>query len=140
MSGKLIWRLNLRISGCQLNGRKIGWLFFFSQSKNTQQLKQLDAFVAKHAAKVLAPGDRGRIKTFVKAYYEIKYRAGTTKYHPNFDAFDDEQKKAQISVLLPKKTAAELDALSSEKLDELFKRCVGYEIADLEKDMMEVFS
>ena len=31
---RLIWKLNLRITGCQLINRHIGWLFFFSQSEN----------------------------------------------------------------------------------------------------------
>jgi hypothetical protein len=42
--------------------------------------------------------------------------------------------------LIPKKTGAEIDALSPEDLDELFRKCISREIADLEKDMMEAFS
>jgi RNA-directed DNA polymerase len=138
--GRLIWRLNLRVSGCQLKGRRIGWLFFFSQSKNIQQLKQLDAFVAKHASKILPVAELEKLKRFVKAYYELKFHTATTKYFPNFDAFDNDQKKAQIAVLLPEKSNAQLDALSQTELDDLFQKCVNHEIADLEMDMMEVFS
>lgn len=139
-SGRLIWRMNLRISGCQLNSRRIGWLFFFSQTKNVQQLKQLDAFVAKQVSKVLPPTDQKKIKRFVKAFYEIKFHGETSKYFPNFDEFDAEQKKAQISILLPSKTTAQLDALSAKELDDLFQKCISHEVSDLEKDMMEVFS
>lgn len=138
--GPLIWKLNLRISGCQFMGRKIGWLFFFAQSKNKRQLKQLDEFVTTKAREVLKPGDQDRLKRFVKAYYEIRFNADETGYFPNFDNFDDEQKKQQIGVLIPKKTRDEIDALSPEELDQLFRKCIGREIADLEKDMMEVFS
>jgi len=138
--GRLIWRMNLRISGCQLKSRRIGWLFFFSQSKNLQQLKQLDAFVMKHASNVLPAADHPKLKRFIKAYYEIKFHAAETKYIPNFDAFNSDQKKAQISVLLPAKTAEQLDALSPKELDELFQKCIGHEIADLEQDLLEVFS
>ena len=135
-----IWRLNLRISGCQLNGRRIGWLFFFSQSKNLKQLKHLDAFVAKHAGKVLPSTDLTSLKRFVKAYHEIKFNMAKTKYFPNFDAFDSEQKKAQIKVLQPKTTDEKLEALSPKQLDDLFHKCIRREVADLETDMMEVFS
>lgn len=138
--GRLIWRLNLRVSGCQLKSRRIGWLFFFSQSKNLQQLKQLDAFVAKHASKLLPSSDQKKLKRFVKAYYEIKFHAAETKYFPNFDAFSSDQKKAQISVLHPMKTLEQLDALSPNELDVLFQKCISREIADLEQDLLEVFS
>lgn len=138
--GPLIWKLNLRISGCQFMGRKIGWLFFFAQSKNTRQLKQLDAFVSNQVALVLTPEDQARLKRFVKAYHEIRWNADESGYFPNFDNFDDKQKKLQIGVLLPKKSNEEVDALSSEELDILFRKCISREVADLEKDMMEAFS
>lgn len=138
--GRLIWRLNLRISGCQYKERHIGWLFFFSQSKNIRQLKQLDAFALKQAEKFLSDQELKTLKRFVKAHYEIKYHASDTKYFPNFDNFDDDQKKAQITILQSQTNAAVLDALSPEELDVLFKKCIGREIADLEIDMMEVFS
>ena len=80
------------------------------------------------------------MKKFVKAYYEIKFHSAETKYFPNFDAFNSDQKKAQIKVLLPAKTLEQLDALSSQELDDLFQKCISHEIADLEQDLMEVFS
>ncbi len=138
--GPLIWKMNLRISGCQFLGRRIGWVFFFAQSENKQQLKQLDAFLIAQASKVLKSGDRNRLKRFVKAYHEIRYNADETGYFPNFDNFDAEQKKQQISILIPKMARKELDALQEEELDQLFKKCISREISDLEKDMMEVFS
>jgi len=138
--GPLIWRMNLRISGCQFENRKVGWVFFFSQSNNDQQLKQLDAFVASQARRVFASADCARLKAFTRAYYEIRYNRVASMYFPNFDNFDDEQKKAQIGLLMPKKTLAELDAMTGEELDKLFRRCISKEIGELEKGMMEVFS
>lgn len=138
--GPLIWKLNLRISGCQFMGRRVGWLFFFSQSDNKQQLKQLDAFVTSQARRVLEPGDLARVKRFVKAYHEIRFNADATAYFPNFDNFDDEQKKQQIAVLIPKLSREKIDALTPKELEQLFRKSISREIADLEKDMMEVFS
>lgn len=138
--GPLIWKMNLRISGCHFVGKNIGWLFFFSQTNNVNQLSRLDAFVRQKAGEVLSAGDLERIKTFVKAYHEIRYNADSSAYFPNFDNFDSEQKKQQIGVLMPRKSRAELDAMNAEDLDVLFKKCVSREIADLERDMMEAFS
>lgn len=138
--GPLIWKMNLRISGCHFVGKNIGWLFFFSQTNNVSQLSRLDAFVRNKAGEVLTAGDLERIKTFVKAYHEIRYNADSSAYFPNFDNFDSEQKKQQIGVLMPRKSRAELDAMTPEDLDALFKKCVSREIADLERDMMEAFS
>ena len=138
--GPLIWRMNLRIGGCIFDERRVGWLFFFSQTKNMQQLKQLDAFVSGQAKKVLQPGDQGRLKTFTKGYHEIRYNFKESRYFPNFDKFDDAQKRSQVCILLPRKSVAELKALSSEDLDKLFRKCISKEIGELEKDMMEVFS
>lgn len=136
----LIWKINLRISGCIFETRRVGWLFFFSQSNNTQQLKQLDAFVQNQIRQILPPDDCKRIKTFTRGYHEIRYNYKTSKYFPNFDEFDDAQKKAQISILIPNKKASDLDSLSSEDLGKLFAKCISKEIGDLERDMMEVFS
>ena len=87
-AGKSISRLNLRITGCQLKGRRIGWLFFFSQSKNLNQLKHLDAFLAKHAKKVMSADEASRVKRFVKAYHEIRFNLDKSKYIPDFDNFN----------------------------------------------------
>jgi len=138
-SGKSIWRLNLRITGCQLKARRIGWLFFFSQSKNLKQLKHLDAFLAKQIAKVVQPEEIESIKRFVKAYHEIKFNLDKTKYIPNFDELTDDEKKEHIAILRPKK-ASTLDALSPAELDDLFQESISYEVDGLEKDMMEAFS
>ena len=132
--------MNLRIGGCVFDGRRVGWLFFFSQTENMQQLKQLDAFVSRQAKKVLETGDQNRLKTFTRGYYEIRHNFIDSKYFPNFDKFDDDQKRAQVSLLLPGKPISEIETLSSESLDNLFRKCISKEIGEMEKDMMEVFS
>ncbi|PCJ91181.1 MAG: hypothetical protein COA50_16770 [Flavobacteriaceae bacterium] len=138
--GPLIWKMNLRISGCIFEGRKIGWIFFFIQSNNTQQLKQLDAFIASRAKVVLEEADCERLKKFTKAYHEIRHNYRYSSYYPNFDNFDEGQKRAQIAILIPRKPTSEIDLLTGDDLDDLFKRCISKEISELEKDMMEVFS
>jgi len=136
----LIWRLNLRISGCEYKRRKIGWIFFFSQSENKSQLMQLDAFVRNQASKVLSQDQLDKLKTFVKAYHEVRHNRMNSKYFPNFDSFDDIQKRVQIGMLMPHLKKSKLNSLGSEKLTRLFQKCISREISVLEKDMFEVFS
>ena len=136
----LIWRLNLRISGCKFSGKRIGWLFFFSQSKNTQQLKRLDTFVLAQARQVLTKSECKKIKTFIKAYHEIRFNVDNSHYIPDFDSFQINQRKLQILFLDSEVSMADLDGLTLDELDKLFRKCISREVADLEKDMMEFFS
>lgn len=136
----LIWRLNLRISGCKYKERRVGWLFFFSQTENMQQIKQLDVFLSNQLKEILTVEQRLKIKTLTRAYHEIRYNFRETKYYPDFDCFDDEQMRAQIKILMPFRKTEELDALESRELRKLFNKCITKETSSLEKDMLEVFS
>ena len=136
----LIWRLNLRITGCKYKERRVGWLFFFAQTENMQQIKQLDAFLKKQLKGVLTPDQQLRIKTLTHAFYEIRYNFRNSKYYPDFDSFDDEQMRTQIKVLMPSKKNEELNAMESNELKKLFNKCISKEIGSLEKDMLEMFS
>ncbi len=95
----LIWKLNLRITGCHFLNKstqrrhRIGWMFFFSQSNNIRQLKRLDAFVANQAKRVLKHQEKQQLKHFVKGYHEIRFNLDDTDYIPNFDNFDADEKK-----------------------------------------------
>ncbi|WP_245555178.1 reverse transcriptase domain-containing protein [Ahrensia kielensis] len=138
---RVIWSINLKITGCIYNGRRIGWLFYFSQTQNWQQLNQLDAFVLKQSinSKIASPDPR--IKTFKKSYREIRFNSATSNYFPNFDQFDDEQMKSELAILKPNFYTNEyLDALTSEELKRQFDKTIAYEIRDLERDMFESFS
>lgn len=42
-----IWRLNLRISGCILESKKYGWLFYYSQMSDLKILFQLDWLIKR---------------------------------------------------------------------------------------------
>ncbi len=136
----LIWRMNLRITGCRFLGKRIGWLFFFSQSENMQQLKQLDAFVTTQTVKFLEKENGDKIKKFVRAYHEIRFNHRDSKYFLDFDDFTDDRKKAEIKLLMSFRVPPNLDKLSSEDLNKLFNKCISREIGDLERDMLEVFS
>lgn len=138
--GPLIWRLNLRITGCKYKERRVGWLFFFAQTENLQQIKQLDVFLNNQFKDILSPDQRLQIKTFTRAFHEIKYNFRDSKYFPDFDHFDDEQMRAQIKFLIPHMKNEELNGMELKELKKLFNRCISKEIGSLEKDMLEAFS
>lgn len=136
----LIWRLNLRITGCKYNENRIGWLYFFSQTKNMQQIKQLDAFIKRQISLIPSGVQPDQVKTLIKTIHEIKFNHRSTTYIPDFDDFNEEQMRAQIKVLLPYKKATDLDALEYKDLKKLFNKCITREVSNMEKDMLEAFS
>lgn len=136
---RFLWRLNLKITGCVFEGKRLGWMFFFSQTDNTSQLKRLDEFVKGLVSKLRLQNDAGRIKTFIKAYHEIRYNAENTKYIPNFETYSLE-KKIEIICLLTGKHEEEVGEWDVEWIEEQFWKCTSREVAQLEKDLLEVFS
>lgn len=135
-----LWRLNIRISGCIYEGKRIGWMFYFSQTEDMGQLKRLDYFVHSQCKKYLTAGDLEAVKTFTKSYHEIRYRFHKSTYFPNFDNFDDDQKRAALKSLLPRNQANRIDSLTTEELEDEFRRVVSREINELERDMLDAFS
>ncbi|WP_026480986.1 reverse transcriptase domain-containing protein [Ahrensia sp. 13_GOM-1096m] len=136
-----IWSLNLKITGCIYNGRRVGWLFYFLQMDNWQQLNQLDAFVARQTELATGIKNDKRIKSFKKAYREIRFNTLESNYFPNFDNFTAEQMKAELAILKPDRFSDEyLEALSEDDLKKQFDKAISWEIRNLEKDMFEAFS
>lgn len=73
-NARLLWRLNLRIAGCRIDGVNYGWMFFFLQTEDISQIKRIDFFIRKvliHYGKThIIPS----VKRMTKAYYELRYR------------------------------------------------------------------
>ncbi|MCJ8511290.1 reverse transcriptase/maturase family protein [Acinetobacter lwoffii] len=89
----LIFQLNLKITGCIDDGKAKGWLFFFSQINNLTILKKLDFFIKHTWEKFgIEPNYFLYIKSFSKAYFEIRYNFKNSTYFYNFDNFNLAQK------------------------------------------------
>lgn len=132
---KAIFRLNLKITGCLVDGKRRGWLMFFSQTENLSQLKYLDRFVMNQLRRVgLSQAKFGQVKSFVKSYHQIRHKLFTTDYIPNFDTYTLEQKREAILTLSNVKPEI-LDTWSLESLEEEFSRLVAREISELEADL-----
>lgn len=132
---RLVFRLNLKITGCIIDGKRRGWMMFFSRTEDMHQLAHLDKFVTKQLKFVeCAPENFPRIKKFVKSYYEINYKIDKTSYIPNFDTYSIEQKTEVVSILSGR-PVEEVQAFDVEMLERQFGRLLGKEIRDLEQDV-----
>lgn len=67
---EFITRLNLKITGCVIDGKKYGWISFFSLINDYTLLFTLDKFVEKSCKK--SNINYEEIKKFSRAIYEIK--------------------------------------------------------------------
>lgn len=136
----LILRLNLKITGFLSEGERYGWLFFFSQINDIQQLARLDQFVASQLKKRGLDRISPSVKKFVRAYHHIRFNLNKTKYIPKFDDYDVE-KMIEVIADYDGKLPAEIRAnLSKDQIEEEFKTIVRKQKKILEKDLIEARS
>ncbi|MGK6354608.1 reverse transcriptase domain-containing protein [Sphingomonas sp. DT-207] len=134
---RLIFRLNLKITGCQVDGKKRGWMMFFSYTEDKKQLSHLDAFVRAQLIRCGFPENRlGEIKRFIKTYHEIRFNLTNSAYIPNFDAFNSNDKAAAIAALSGGKLSLEeVGAWDVQAIEQEFSRLISREVQDLEQDV-----
>lgn len=126
----LEWVLNLKITGCRIDEKKYGWLFFFSQINDINLLFRLDKFVESMYIK-FGIDKEYKVKKFVRAYHEILNNRTETKYIPNFDLFDFEDKR----ILLMDVFSLPINGWDEVKIEIAFKRKIYKSIKELEKDI-----
>ena len=131
----LIWRLNLKITGCIDDKQPKGWLYFFSQITDKKILHELDFFVEKLWKKFLLPMDAFiKIKKFSRTYFEITFNFYNSNYLPNFDKYSISQK---IDVL-DKIFKIEVKGRNELEIDQLFKNKTRKQIRQLLIDIRNV--
>ena len=123
----LLWRLNLRISGCVFQKKSKGWLFFFAEINDEQLLHRFDHYVAKLCKRFDV---KIKPKKFVRAFKEIQHRKYETNYVPNFDEYDIEQMKEVLITHFD----FNLDGLSDIDIQFEFNKKIGGQVRDLEVD------
>jgi len=126
----LIWILNLKITGCRVDDKKYGWLFFFSQIENLTLLFRLDYFVEGLFKRYNIPTNTKK-KKFIRAYNEIIKNRNNSSYIPNFDDYSVED-KLQI---LKNVFLINIEEPTKEKIEITFKRKIYQNIKELEKDI-----
>ncbi|WP_339278656.1 reverse transcriptase/maturase family protein [Paenibacillus sp. FSL W8-1187] len=137
-SEQFLWDVNNRITGFVLEDSKYGWLFFYSQIDNVAILYHLDWFVNKMCIVYkVNPALQKQIKRFVKAFFEIIMRRGKSAYIPNSKQFPLDEKKRILQTIY-NINKSELDKISDEEVDILFKRKVYISVKELEKDVQNI--
>lgn len=136
---KLVWRLNLKITGCRYENKRYGWMQFFIQSEDLKQLSRLDYFVRSELKRRNLTHLIPSVKRFVKTYHELRYNTANTSYVPNFDNYSIEDMTREIS-LLRGENIAQIQAKPTQEIYRIFFSMIKREISDLEKDLMESFS
>lgn len=136
---RLIWKLNIKITGCIVDGKRYGWMHFFSQTTDLSQLKALDAFIEKCIRRYNVEIGQLSVKRFTRTYHEIRYNADNTTYIPVFENYDDEYMVRTICLLTGREPAV-VQTWDIEILKSAFWKLISREISQLEKDLMEVFS
>lgn len=130
---RVLTRLNLKITGCVFDAKRMGWMFFFSKTDDIKQLKRLDSFVEKHWRR-LGMEKYGHPKKFVKAYHEINFNFENSKYIPRFDEYTKDQ-KIDLIVMMQARERDVVERWSIERINREFFKIVKKEASELEKDM-----
>ncbi|NRS15859.1 RNA-dependent DNA polymerase [Brevibacillus sp. HB1.4B] len=128
----LLWKLNLRITGCKFDSKKFGWLFFFSQINDESLLFKLDCFIKKLCTRYGVP--KQNIKRFVRTFSEIRENVTRTKYIPNFDNYSTAEKKLILKNIFNIKVSKFTD----EQIDNKFKWQIFKSVKELEKDIQNI--
>lgn len=126
----LLWRLNLRITGCVFENKSKGWLFFFSEINDETLLHALDNFIVKISNRFgvgLTP------KKFARAFKELTHRKYETSYIPNFDNYDIEEQKSVLSTYF----SFDLTRMSEADITFEFRKRIGKQVKDLQEDIKD---
>lgn len=133
---RLVFRLNLKITGCIVDGKRRGWMMFFAHTKDMKQLSHLDDFVKRQLKRVNFPeAEMSRIKRFIKSYHEINFNLAKSSYIPNFDNYDLAQKTSVVAALSTRWSIEEISAWDVDTIDQEFSKLVSREVYDLEQDV-----
>lgn len=126
-----IWRLNLKITGCILDSKKYGWLFYYSQLTDLKILFHLDWFVDHlfDRFRLQRPPD---IKKFVRTYHEITKNVSGSTYLLNVDKYSIEDKVKVLSKIYGQRF---FDMENVDMIDALFKKTMFKEVQRLEYDI-----
>lgn len=125
------WKLNLRITGCIFEGKRLGWVAYFSQITTTAQLRSVNHTIRKLNDR-FCPRGEVRPKSLIKTFYELQRgTTGSHRYIPNFDELDIGQKREVLAIWL----GAEAMKLPDAEVERRFVIKVSKAVRELEEDI-----
>ncbi len=137
---QLVWRLNLKITGCIYNNNRYGWVFFFSQIDDLRQLARLDEFVTRELENRGLKHLRQSVKKFLRGYHEIRLNLSGTKYIPKFDELEISGIINELSQAEGYPTEHYTSELTEGQIRQRFTRLINRQTRMLEKDLVEALS
>lgn len=127
-------RLDLVITGCVYDHIPRGWIHYFSQMNDLTLLSKLDAYVSKLKLR-FGLDVRLETKSFTRAYWHVtKPGPKSFRYIPNFDKYDEVEKRSLLSALFPRQ---KFDTLPTADLERRFRAEVTRLVSMLERDLSE---
>jgi hypothetical protein len=126
------WRLNLRITGCIFDGKRLGWVFYFSQINETTPLRGIDNTVQRLIQRFSLEGVI-KPKRLLKTFYEgRRVDVEDHKYIPNFDTMDAKEQRQILATLLGENR---IKGVPDRRISELFKMRISAAVRELEEDI-----
>lgn len=134
---KFIWLLNVKITGILVDGKKYGWVYYFSCINDKSILKKLDLLIEKFIKRFKVDSfiSTKDIKKFTKTYYEIKNNIKESKYLLNLNNVEKEEKKKFLKEICLNKN---VDSLTDEELDYRYRYNLYRTLKNLERDIDSV--
>ncbi|MDE2311357.1 MAG: reverse transcriptase [Betaproteobacteria bacterium] len=129
------WRLNLRITGCIFNGKRLGWVFYFSQITDTTPLRMVDSTIAAFQKRFKLDG-KIKVKRTLKAFYEAsRTDKATHHYIVNFDGMNIQEKREVLEKYLG---MHQLANASDDDIERYFKMRISAVVKELEEDLVGI--
>ncbi len=132
---KARWRLNLRITGCVYQGRRIGWLQYFVHLTDLSLLSDFQRMVDRQVA-LDEKWSGFKPKKFLKVLAILRSPSMglSSSYIPNFDKHSLEDMKSELRRIFGYKEKV-LEKMTAEEVRQAFYREIGREISTLEKEI-----
>ncbi|WP_026001528.1 reverse transcriptase domain-containing protein [Pseudomonas donghuensis] len=127
------WKLNLRITGCILEGKRLGWVAYFSQISTTNQLRNVNHTIAKLINRAGLTGEV-KPKSLIKTFYELKHsNKNGHKYIPDFDNLTIKQKRERLKMWF----GDQVNTFTDTKVERLFMIKIKKAVRELEEDIAQ---
>ncbi len=126
------WRLNLRITGCIFGGKRMGWVFYFSQITSTSRLRAVDDSISSLLKRFSLDGEIS-VKRLLKTYYECKRKDKSGHHYiPNFDTMIVDERRKILMMLLGNR---KISGLTDKRINQLFEMKISAAVKELEQDL-----
>lgn len=105
-------------------------MYFFSEINDEKLLHELDHFLNNLCKRF---GVNIKLKSFVRAFYQIKHYRRETTYIPNFDKYDIANKSYVLMHYFNKN----IKGMQDEEIEYHFNKRISRQVKDIETDVKD---